>query len=206
MKRGKFVVLEGGDGAGKDTQVALLRKELGDEQITYTRDPGGTALGNQLREVVQHGKEVADETELLLFLASRAQLVQEVILPSLDKGKNVICNRFDYSTIAYQLYGRSRPQWREFLRVAGKFVRDELKPDLVVLLDVSPDVALGRLVQRGEQLSRFEQEKLEFHNRVRQGYLESVQEYPTVAVIDASRSIEAVYKDVSAAVKKTLTL
>lgn len=204
--RGKFVVIEGGDGAGKDTQITLLYKEFGEKGIVYTRDPGGTVLGTKLREIVQHGEGIADETELLLFLASRAQLVREVIRPNLEKGIHMLCNRFDYSTIAYQLYGRNQPQWKEFLAAASTFVRGELVPDLVVLLDAPPEVALGRLAQRGQRMSRFEQEKLEFHNRVRQGYLEGVKEFPAVVVIDASRSIEVVYEDVRSAVKKILTV
>lgn len=204
MERGKFVVIEGGDGAGKDTHIALLRKDLGEEGIRYTRDPGGTLLGNQLREIVQHGESVGEQTEMLLFLASRAQLIHEVIGPSLEQGVHVICNRFDYSTTAYQLYGRNKLEWKGFLQTARTFINSEITPDLVVFLDVSPDVALGRLVLRGKKMSRFEREKIEFHERVRKGYRESMKEFANVHVVDASRPIAAVYTDVSALVRSVL--
>lgn len=204
MKRGKFIVVEGGDGAGKDTQIELLHKELGEKNFVYTRDPGGTTLGTELREIVQHGKNVSKETEMLLFLASRAQLVNEVIRPALDKGVNVICNRFDYSTLAYQIWGRERQELRDFVRSASIFARVRTFPDLIILLDVEPKVALMRLMQRGEKLTRFEKEKMAFHERVREGYLANTGEYPNVKVIDASRPIGEVYRDVKKAVEETL--
>lgn len=196
MQRGKFIVIEGGDGAGKDTQVELLHKELGDDGFIYTRDPGGTDLGFKLREIVQYGENVAKETEMLLFLAARAQLVREVIRPNIDKGINVICNRFDHSTLAYQIWGRERQDLREFVRSASMFARVQTFPDLIVLLDIDPKIGLERIPGRGEKLTRFEEEKLAFHERVRQGYLESAKEFPKVAIVDANRSIEDVYKDV----------
>jgi|SRR5579859_6050554 len=202
--RGKFIVIEGGDGAGKDTQIDLLKKDFAGGGFVYTRDPGGTALGTKLREIVQYGENVAKEAELLLFLASRAQLVSEVVRPNIERGVNVVCNRFDYSTIAYQIYGRERLQLKSFLVEASTFARGDTVPDLVVLLDVVPEVALARLAQRDEKPTRFEQEKLDFHKRVRQGYLESTKAFPHVVVVDAGRPIGEVYKDVRAAVEKTL--
>lgn len=204
MNRGKFIVVEGGDGAGKDTQVDLLRKEFGTIGFVYTRDPGGTKLGSQLREIVQYEEGVAKETEMLLFLASRAQLVQEVVRPNIERGIHVICNRFDLSTIAYQIYGRERMSLQDFVRSASVFARGATVPDLVILLDVSPEVGLERIAGRSARLTRFEKEKIAFHERVRQGYLEGAKEFPNVKIIDASRSIEDVYKDVESAVKAVL--
>jgi len=205
MTKGKFIVIEGGDGAGKDTQIDLLKKDFPETSgFVYRRDPGGTALGMKLREVTQYGERVAKQTELLLFLASRAQLVQELILPSLREGKNVICNRFDLSTYAYQIYGRQRLDIREDILTMSRFARGEAIPDLVILLDVPPMIGHERSIARGEKLTRFEQEELAFHERVRQGYLESAKEYPHVVIIDAARPIEEVYKEVQAAVADML--
>lgn len=204
MEKGKFIVIEGGDGAGKDTQIELLKKDFGGDNFVYTRDPGGTELGLKLREILQYGEGVAKETEMLLFLASRAQLVHEIVRPAVGEGKNVICNRFDASTIAYQIYGRERLFLKEFLLAASKFARANTIPDLVVLLDVAPEVALARLAHRDEKPTKFEQEKIDFHNRVREGYLEGAKEFPHVVLVDANRSIEEVYKDVKAAVEECL--
>ncbi|MBX4192382.1 dTMP kinase [Candidatus Parcubacteria bacterium] len=200
--KGKFIVIEGGDGAGKDTQIELLKKDF--PNFVYTRDPGGTELGSELRSILQYRQGLSKPAEMLIFLASRAQLVNEVVQPNLEKGLNVVCNRFEPSTFAYQIYGRERLELKEFVTQASRFARGECIPDLVVLLDVPPDVALKRVATRDEKPTRFEQEKIDFHNRVRQGYLESVKEFPKVEIIDASRSIEDVYKDVKAAVSAIL--
>lgn len=197
---GKFIVIEGGDGAGKDTQIEILRKELGEKQFIYTRDPGGTELGMGLRKLLQYEEGISEEAELLLFLASRAQLVKEIILPSLQEGKHVICNRFDLSTYAYQIYGRERMHTKEFMKAVSNFARCDVVPDLVALLDVPPETGLLRSALRGEKPTRFEQEKLDFHERVRKGYHESAEEYPHVVIIDANRPIETVYQEVRRAI------
>lgn len=202
--RGKFVVIEGGDGAGKDTQIELLKQAIGEGGIIYTRDPGGTAIGLKLREVLQYGENVAQQTEMLLFLASRAQLVQEVIMPSLEKGAHVISNRFDPSTIAYQIYGRERQHLASLVKAVSAYANIDAIPDLVVLLDVSPEVGLERIKQRREKESRFEKEELAFHERVREGYRAAVKDYPRVEVIDADKSVEEVHAEVLAAVKSVL--
>ncbi len=204
MVRGKFFVIEGGDGVGKDTQIELLKKEFSGDAYVYTRDPGGTALGHQLREILQHGERIAKETELLLFLASRAQLVHEVILPALAAGKHVISNRFDLSMIAYQIYARERLEQIDRMKVMNAFASGEAVPDRIVLLDAPAEVGLARLSARGEKLTRFEQEALAFHERVRQGYLAGAKENQNVVIIDAQRSVEEVHRDVRAAVANVL--
>lgn len=208
MTKGKFIVIEGGDGAGKDTQIELLKESLTGEDIVYTRDPGGTDLGRKLREVLQYGENVAHETELLLFLASRAQLVAEVIRPAIESGKHVISNRFDPSTLAYQIYGRKRRHLENLVKAVSAYANIDTRPDLVVLLDVTPTVGLARTKARHERgrekESRFEREELEFHERVREGYQAAVREYANVVVIDADKDTEAVHKDVLSAVKEML--
>lgn len=198
-------MIEGGDGAGKDTQVELLKKEFYGESFVYTRDPGGTELGTAIREMLQYGTEsISHDAELFLFLASRAQLVHEIIRPTLEAGKNVISTRFDLSTLAYQLNARERTDSAEFLLQASSLARGGLTPDLTVLLDVPSHDALSRLSARGEKLTRFEKETEAFHEKVRQGYLAAAKDYPNVVVVDASRWIGEVYADVKAAVSKTL--
>lgn len=205
MAKGKFIVIEGGDGAGKDTQIDLLKKDLAKRKdIVYTRDPGGTKLGMELRQVLQYGHSVAHETEMLLFLASRAQLVQEVIIPNLEKGLHVISNRFDPSTIAYQIHGRKRRHLEQMVRAVSAYANINVVPDLVVLLDVTPAVGLERTKARKEKPSRFEQEEIDFHERIRQGYHAAVKEYPNVVTINADWSVEAVHKEVLAAVEKDI--
>lgn len=210
--RGIFIVIEGGDGAGKDTQIELLRGDFDGGNFIYTRDPGGTALGTRLREIVQYEQTVSKEAELLLFLASRAQLVEEVILPSLEAGRHVISNRFDLSTYAYQIYGRNRLDLKKRIESMSDYARGRAVPDLLVLLNVDPRVGQERLLERGEKLTRFEEEALAFHERVQAGYLEGAQMYPSSVVIDANRPVEEVYADVHAAVaaaidtKKNATL
>lgn len=208
--KGKFIVIEGGDGAGKDTQIEMLREEFGlpaqagDESFVWTRDPGGTALGTRLREIVQYEQSVSKEAELLLFLASRSQLVQEIILPSIAKGVHVVSNRFDLSTYAYQIYGRNRLDMKELIESMSNYARGTAVPDLLVLLDLEPRVGLQRLVERGIKLTRFEEEDVQFHERVRQGYLEGAKKYPNVKIVDASRLVEEVYEDVRAAVAEVI--
>lgn len=204
MKRGKFIVIEGGDGAGKDTQVARLKKQFGTKQFVYTRDPGGTRLGRKLRSVLQYGHDVAKEAELFLLLASRAQVAYEVIEPALASGKNVISNRFDLSTHAYQIYGRKREAHAKLIRDMSVLARHEAIPDLVILLDVQPSVGLARSQKRAQKITRFEKEALAFHERVRKGYLGSLRHFKKTKVIDASRPQEEVWQDVREAVRAVL--
>jgi dTMP kinase len=208
MSRGKFIVIEGGDGAGKDTQIELLKEALKDKDIIYTRDPGGTPLGNKLRETLQYGENVAQETELLLFLASRAQLVAEVIRPAVETGTHVISNRFDPSTLAYQIYGRGRRHLTNLVKAVSGYANIDVRPDLVIFLDVTPSVGLSRTKARHEsgkeKESRFEKEEMEFHERVRGGYRAAMQEYPEVCVVNADQEIETVHSEVLAAVRKLL--
>jgi dTMP kinase len=204
MARGKFIVIEGGDGAGKDTQIEFLKRRFPAPDFAYARDPGGTELGTKLREITQHGENVAREAELFLLLASRAQLVHEVIMPALAAGIHVVSNRFDISTFAYQIYGRERLSEKAFLKQLSDYARGEAVPDLVVLLDTPPEVGLARLPDRGEEATRFEREAIAFHERVREGYREAANEYPNVRIIDAARSKEDVWKDVEKAVQSVL--
>lgn len=204
MKRGKFIVIEGGDGAGKDTQIALIKKRFGTKNFIYTRDPGGTPIGAKLRAMLQYGKDLCDEAELFLLLAARAEVAYQVIEPALAAGKNVVSNRFDLSTYAYQIYGRGRRRETKFICRMSDVARRAAVPDLVVLLDVPPEVGLARSERRAQKVTRFEEEKLAFHRRVREGYKAGVKRFKRVAIVDSNRPPPAIFADVEQALTAIL--
>ena len=178
-----FITFEGGEGSGKSTQArALYRRllKLGIPAI-LTHEPGGTPLGKDMRRWLKFKGELDPETELLLFNASRAQLVSQVIRPALKSGTIVICDRFYHSTIAYQGYGRDLDF--DLIEAANNIATQGLCPDLTVLLDIPVEQGLARKRLR----DRFEREELAFHQRVRQGYLEMAKQEPERwLVIDGS--------------------
>jgi len=178
-----FITFEGGEGSGKSTQARTLHRRLSRSDIPalLTHEPGGTPLGREIRRWLKGKGESNPQTELLLFNASRAQLVAEVIRPALKSGTVVICDRFYHSTIAYQGYGRGLPL--DLIEAANNIATQGLEPDLTILLDI--DVAQG--LARKKMRDRFEREELAFHQRVRQGYLEMAKKDPQRwLVIDGS--------------------
>lgn len=178
--RGLFLSFEGVDGSGKSTQAALLAKDLAGRGVAVEllREPGGTALGERLRDVLLSRSETAIGTasELLLFSAARAQLLEERIRPALAAGTVVILDRFCDSTFAYQGYGRSLPEG--FLEALETWVVGADQPDRTWLLDVPPEVSRERRQIRGEAPDRFESEAEAFRGRVRSGYLERARRFP----------------------------
>ncbi len=199
MNKGTFIVIEGGDGAGKDTQIDLLKEVLNPQQFLFVKDPGSTEIGLALREIVLRDDRVAKTTELLVYLAARAQLVEEKIKPALAEGRHVISNRFDLSTICYQVYGRERLSMLELVRNMSEFARGGISPDLLIFLDCPPEEGLARVLKKDEAPDRFETEKLAFHERVYQAYKKHVHNYNHVS-IDATRPPEVVHADVRAAI------
>lgn len=185
---GLFIAFEGGEGCGKSTQSRLLLKKLEQQNVpvVLTHEPGGTALGNELRKVLKRkgSSFISPQAELFLVAASRAQLVAEVIRPALEEGKVVICDRFTYSTLVYQGCGRGLEL--SFVETVNNMATQNLKPDLTILLDISPEQGLAR---KRSLRDRFELEDLSFHRRVREGYLRIVAaESERWLVIDASLS------------------
>lgn len=168
---GKFITFEGIDGSGKSTQVTLLkgRLETLGRTVTVVREPGGTALSEQIRGLLldHHGRDLSERAEALLFSTARAQLVHEVIIPTLERGEVVLCDRYADSTIAYQGYGRELPL--DEISITQEFATNHLRPDLKVLLDLAVDVAAARLL--GSYADRMESAGRSFQERVRQGYL-----------------------------------
>lgn len=204
MARGKFIVFEGGEGSGKSTMLAKLKEVLPPETV-FTRNPGGTFVGNKIREVVLSDDfaQINLTAELLLFEAGRAQLSAEIIAPALEKGVNVLCDRFELTVLAYQIYGHRDAANLPLCRQLSGAINQGCVPDMTILLDIPPDIGLKRAMARSETTDRVEREPLEFHERVREGYLAHIGEYKSV-VIDASRPLEEVWKDVYEAVQSVL--
>jgi len=192
-----FITLEGPEGSGKSTQIKRLAKRL--EEMGYsvitTREPGGTPIGDQIRQVLvrMENKELHPRTEILLFLAARAQLVEQVIKPALQDGKIILCDRYGDSTLAYQGYGHGLDL--EQLRWMLDFATDHLKPDLTILLDL--DVKTGLMRKKAEdEWNRLDAYEALFHERVREGYLQLAREEPERwRIVDASQAIDAVQED-----------
>lgn len=174
MSRGRFVVVEGGEGVGKSTQVRRLRAflEAGGLPVVVTREPGGTAVGEGIREVLLHGRagSVAPEAELLLILAARAALVREVVEPALAAGKWVLSDRFDLSSLAYQGYARGIPA--DLVARLNEFATGGLAPDLCIVLDLPVEEGMARQALAGKSRDRFESQGRAFLGRVRRGYVE----------------------------------
>ena len=198
---GRFITLEGPEGAGKTLQSRRLVDALGarGRRARLTREPGGTALGEQIRSIVlareaDGAAEIEARADALLFNAARAQLVAEVIRPALASGEVVVCARYGDSTLAYQGYGAGLPMAE--LRAVADLATGGLTPDLTILLDVSPEVGLRRKAE--ESRNRFEAAfDLDFHRRVRAGFLELAGAEPgRWRVLDAERDAEAVFDEV----------
>jgi len=188
---GRFITLEGVDGAGKSSLLPWIEQRLcaAGHRVVVTREPGGTPAGDRLREVLLHG-HLRPESEVLLLFAARKEHLDAVILPALQRDTWVLCDRFTDATFAYQGYGRGV----ELVRIADleRWVQRGLQPDLTLLFDLPVDVARQRSAA-ARAPDRFEAEQAEFFERVRQGYLVRAKEHPErVRVIDASQPIEAV--------------
>ena len=195
MKRGRFITIEGGEGAGKSTQTARLALTLETRGIAtmVTREPGGTRKAERIRELLldpgQTGWE--PETEVLLYFAGRVENVAKTIEPALIAGRTVICDRFADSTLAYQGYGALASL--ESIRAIGQAALGGFGPDLTLILDIDPEIGLARTRTRSAFQDRYELEMLDYHRRVRRGFLEIAEDDPDrCVVVDASASEDAV--------------
>ena len=194
-----FITFEGPDGSGKTTQVKRIGRKLIEKgfDIVYTREPGGTEISDQVREILMNmkNKQMCPRTEILLFCAARAQLVEEVIRPALQSGKIVISDRYADSTLAYQGYGHGFEQ--ETLKQLLNFTTGNLWPDLPFLLDISAEKGLRRRISNQEEWNRMDDYQLAFHERVRNGYHQLAAADPQRwEIIDADQSEKAVENEI----------
>lgn len=214
VDRGKFITLEGVEGTGKTTQCALLCDYLQGRQVDVmeTREPGGTSVGEKIRRILLSpaGDDPSVKTELLLFIAARAQLVRDVIAPALESGKWVVCDRFSDATIAYQGYGRGIDV--EVVSNLDNFATGGLKPDRTILLDMDVETGIKRAVAGKAEFStsnsgdRMEKEEVEFHRRVREGYLWLAGREPArIKTISATGPIGDVHKAVVSHISPLVT-
>ncbi len=209
---GTFITFEGIEGSGKSTQIALLANYLSTRGIrnVLTREPGGTLIGDQVRKILLDpaNRSLDPTAELLLYAASRAQHLREIILPALANGMTVLCDRFSDATLAYQGYGRRLDI--EMIRSLDRIVTTGMRPDLTILFDIEAAMGIERARGRNNSLgleaeARFENEELIFHDRVRQGYLKLVAQEPDrIRIVDASGTSEAVQEQVRKIVDEKL--
>ena len=195
-KRGKFITFEGIDGAGKSSHIAGVTEFVRARgfKVISTREPGGTPLGEKLRELVLH-EDMHLETEAMLMFASRREHLAQVIEPALARGDWVVCDRFSDATYAYQGGGRGLDK-NKFAELE-QWVHGHLQPDLTFLFDLPPAIASERISAQGRDLDRFEQERADFHVRVRQAYLERAAAAPQrIRVINADQPLEEIKKQV----------
>ena len=193
----RFITLEGIDGAGKSSHLKFIGSWLDSHGIdaVFTREPGGTGLGEKLRELLlSPSTRVSLESETLLMFASRQEHIVQVIAPALSCGRWVVSDRFTDASFAYQ--GGGRGLAFERIRVLEDWVQQGLQPDLTFLFDVPPELAQSRMAA-SRQLDRFEREQADFHRRVREAYLERARENPRFCVLDSSRSLEAIRVDIA---------
>lgn len=201
QKKGLFITIEGPDGAGKSTQIDYIKSyfaQRGEEPL-FTREPGGTPISEKIRQLIldKNSTGMSYMTEALLYAASRAQLVEEVIRPALESGRHVVCDRFIDSSIAYQGYGRGLGV---SVGIINGFAVEDCMPDLTLLLKLDSDKGMGRIDSedsRIRQKDRLESESMDFHRAVYRGYLQLEKDFPErIKGIDAGQDIESVSRDI----------
>lgn len=210
MKKGLFITFEGIEGSGKSTQCKLLKDYLEKNKIevVLSSEPGGTETGKKLRQIIldDKSKNITPETELLLYMADRAHHLHEKIKPALSTGKFVILDRYQDSSVAYQQYGRGvNPEILDFL---FKKVINGLTPDITFLVNISVNTSMERIAKRAKvdksSINRFEKENIEFHKKIRNGFLEMAKSEKRFKVIDGEKSIENVFSQVKNHIDKYL--
>ena len=201
---GYFITIEGVEGAGKTTQILRLADALG-EDVVVTREPGGTPVSEQIRDIFLTADTITATTELLLIAAARSQHVTELILPALNAGQIVICDRFSDATIAYQGYRKGIDL--HIIDRVNQIATGGLKPDLTFILDLPPEIGLQRKRDSDEPLTRLEHETLSLHKKVREGYLSVAKLEPNrVELIDAQLEVDTIYNFLLTETEKRIAL
>ncbi len=202
-KKGLFISFEGIDGCGKTTQIELLKKYLIEKnyEIIVTLEPGGCDIGKKLREILLFNKGfVSDVAEMFLYLADRAQHIEEIVEKNVNEGRIVLCDRCIDSTVAYQGYGRKGNI--EQINILNDIATKGIKPDLTIIFDVDLETAQERV---GNTKDRMEKEGFEFHKRVKEGYLEIAKKYPDrIKVINSNQKIDKVFSDLKEIIDKVI--
>ena len=206
---GLFITFEGGEGSGKSTQIKLLKEYIYSLiphiEIVITREPGGTEVAEQIRDILVNGAtdKLSTRAETLLMIASRAEHIDRVILPALEHGAIVLCDRFKDSSIVYQ--GLANNISKEEIDKIHEFALKSCEPDLTILLDIQAETGIKRALGRNESDQRFEQKGKQFHKRIRDGYLTLAAIYPKrIKVIDASQSVQSISDEVNLLIKPML--
>lgn len=207
ITKGLFITLEGGEGVGKTTNLLFIKQFLETKGIAVvvTREPGGTVLAESVRGLLLENQTelISEKTELLLMFAARAQHIKNVIEPALERGDWVLCDRFTDATYAYQGGGRGIDT--NLIAWLEQFVQDELRPDLTLLFDAPIELGMQRAKKRGA-LDRFESEKLDFFNKVRESYLQRARQYSErIKIVDATQSLENVQSDIQKLLEKLIS-
>lgn len=203
MVRGKFVTFEGCEGSGKSTQLRLLSERLDKEGIPYimTREPGGSAISEQIRKIILDGNNMAmcDECEALLYAAARIQHLKDTVIPALDAGKLVICDRFVDSSLAYQ--GAARGLGTEYIAAINSLAIEKYSPDLTVFLNIPPDKAFSRK-HGADENDRMEKQGLEFHKKVYEGYISLFEIYPRICPVECGGTKYETHENIVALLKE----
>ena len=202
INKGLFITFEGVDGCGKTTQINLLNNYLKNKNCNtvLTIEPGGSDIGKNLRQILLHYDGYVDDTcELLLYLADRAQHTKTVIMENIEKGNIVLCDRYIDSTVAYQGYARKGDI--EKINFLNEIATKGLKPDITFLFDIDIETAQNRI---GKEKDRLEKESLDFHNKVRRGYLDIAKQNKRIKVINSTKSIESIFEEVKNYIDKLL--
>jgi len=204
--RGKFITFEGSEGSGKSTQIKLTQEYLKKKgrDVLFLREPGGVKISEKIRKLLLDvdTKDMGDECETLLYMAARAQLVKEVIVPALNDGKIVLCDRFLDSTIAYQGYGNTVNIKK--IRMIGEFATQGFVPDLTFLFDIAAEEGLSRI---NRPKDRIEKRSIDYHKRVRKGYLEIARQNPDrVRLIEADKNKKEIQKIIKGHIDRLLDL
>jgi len=212
MKRGRFITIEGGEGAGKSTVIKFIENYLKSHDISLivTREPGGTEIAEDIRKILlpkasHYQEKMCPITELLLYFASRAQHLAVAILPALERGQWVLCDRFTDSSYAYQGIGRGIAE--ETVKQVAQIVHGNLQPDFTFLLDLNPEIGFARISKSGRELDRLEVENLDFYKKVRQYYLQLAQtQKQRFRVIDADKTTAEVEVQLEGVLQEILKL
>jgi len=205
MRKGSFAVLEGGEGSGKTSILDRLRREVSEDKLLITREPGGSEFGEEVREILfsEMGKTFNPLTQFYLFYAARADHLEKLILPALHSGKNVISDRFSASTFAHQIFGEEHHEFRLLFDRSQEALTEWLiVPPIYIYLDIEPELGLLRK-KKASDGNFFDKKGIEYHRRVRQGYREFAATNRVIE-IDASRSEEEVWKDFKSALDRVL--